>query len=427
MSYSVTVDNTNRYEVTVEDPAATVTVDGTGSLVVEVGYDDTAALAAVAGVGNGALVNTAGATTAVAGSNGQFLKHNGTTWAAGAGYSDANAVDAIEAIGNGVLVTTGGTAAAVTGSNGQALVHNGTTWVAGTAGFTNPMTTIGDLIYASASGTPATASRLGIGNSYDILGVTAASGMTYCPQVAGFGRMPARYSLAIADGNGTPVMFGWTTAVTRTQSSSTNGARMSRLCGISMHRQGTSASANQWAGWSFAIVPTSTTFPYGSATAMVRPDETASSAYAYGLIVGAALLQGATGPFLNAAPTGFKCYGLRWRTATQTTWHLIMYDGSTFTETDTGVTVTANSNATATDGTTHGLVVGRDASGVWWEIWDELTSPPTRLGSGRTSSGVPSSIGNVFGLYAGFGSNGASAYGQVNLVGFTALSPGGPF
>lgn len=44
------------------------------------------------------------------------------------------------------------------------------TWAA--TGFANPMTTIGDIIYASASGTPATAARLAVGADFAVLSAT---------------------------------------------------------------------------------------------------------------------------------------------------------------------------------------------------------------------------------------------------------------
>lgn len=411
------------------------------------------------------------------------------TWAASTAYTDEQAVDAIEAVGNGVLVTASGVLDNVVGATtNHALLWTGSTWAAGAVpysalsgvpstfapsshthtaseitdfntawtarltalgsgasigdtlewdgsafvaatpsggGMTNPMTTAWDLIRGGASGTP---TRLAVGSTFfDVLATKADGTFAWCPQVAGFGRMPARYSLAIADGNGTPVMFGWTTAVTRVQTSSGNGVRVSRTGGGALHRQSTSTAANQWAGWALATSVSSTIAPYGSSIAILRGDESSGSAYAYGLIVGTTALNGSTGPYFNAAPTTFACYGLRWRPATQTTWHLIMYDGSTFTETDTGVTVTGNSSGTATDGTTHGLVVGRDPSGVWWEIWNELTSPPTLLGSGRTNANVPTTFANILAVYSGFGSNGASANGQTNMLGFTTLTVGGPF
>ena len=77
------------------------------------------------------------------------------------------AIDAIEALGNGVLVTAGGVLDNVVGSStGDVLTWNGSAWVAAAAstGFTNPMTTAGDLILGGASGTP---TRLAIGaNGY---------------------------------------------------------------------------------------------------------------------------------------------------------------------------------------------------------------------------------------------------------------------
>ncbi len=79
------------------------------------------------------------------------------------------AIDAIEALGNGVLVTAAGVLDNVVGStSGHVLTWNGTTAVfaAPASGFTNPMTTAGDLIVGGVSGA---AGRLGIGSNGYVL------------------------------------------------------------------------------------------------------------------------------------------------------------------------------------------------------------------------------------------------------------------
>jgi fibronectin-binding autotransporter adhesin len=74
---------------------------------------------------------------------------------------------------NGVLISggTGTPSFLAAGSNAQVLtmVAGAPAWAASAAGFSNPMTTTGDIIYSSSGSTPA---RLGIGSTNQVLTVT---------------------------------------------------------------------------------------------------------------------------------------------------------------------------------------------------------------------------------------------------------------
>lgn len=361
----------------------------------------------------------------------------------------AGAIDAIEALGNGVAVTTAGTLANVTGTNGQVLTHNGTTWVAATpsSGFSNPMTTLGDIITGGVSGA---AQRLGVGSESQVLKVVsgvpawaAESGMANPMTTAwdlirgGSSGAPTRFAVGslrsrlgvLGDGtlgyapvpgvNASPrgvSGFSWATStgspatvgeitIARTATTVTNPGNRCYPVGTNFQRhQAATGSAPNRTTWIGQIGSLSSQWGRASASAFIYTRSmTSDQVIGVGIFTSGSAYSGLTIPVAtNSAVGADQQIWLRHRGG-QTNYEFVTVAASGSVLVDTGVAYVV--------GVQTCLRVWQDVDGCCWQIWSATTNGAwTLLGEGYAATNPTN---NTLSGYAQF----AGSVGQSNVSG----------